>query len=364
MLIPILLGAAALAAAGYWLAKYLRRKKREKEKSQQPESKPQPQPQKKPSLMKQLFSDPEMSREEKSRLVRDLWNGLQDGSIPMPNSSDISSPGHWDALPRKYDPIADLWNEILKIAGQIKFYERVVNVTEKIGEEKRYTKIPSGDIEIVPLNNLNDLPKALMSDLGAEDDIFYSKIANNQILMQQPIEYVGVYQDKQYRLRKTLRWLQDVSGSTKADRITWSKIMSLILLKKAEHANAEAFLTTFNGDVCSTIHASPEETGSYLEAKEFIQREFYDRGGTDIDTALSFEFDRIEDENKENKTEQNTQIVLVTDGTQDVSQSQIAHKLAELKVTLHTVVLGTVNQGLQNVSHKYHYLHVPAHPSV
>lgn len=362
MLIPILLGAAALAAAGYLLAKYLLRKKREKEQSQQPKS--QPQPQKKQSLLKQLFSDPEISREEKSRLVRDLWEDLRDGAIPMPDSSDISSPGHWDALPRKYDPIADLWKEILKIAAEIRFYERVVNVTEKVGEEKVNTKIPSGEIEIVQLSDLADLPKALMSELGADDEVFYSRLANKEVLIQQPIEYIGVYQDKQYRLRKTLRWLQDVSGSTKADRITWSKIMSLILLKKAEHANAEAFLTTFNGDVCSTIHASPEETGSYEEAKAFINREFYDRGGTDIDGALRYEFDRIEEENRENKTEQSTQIVLVTDGTQDVSQSHITRKLTELKVTLHTVVLGTVNQGLQNVSHRYHYLHVPQHPSV
>ena len=93
--------------------------------------------------------------------------------------------------------------------------------------------------------------------------------------------------------------------------------------------------------------------------RHFIDSNLQAGGGTNINNAIMYEFERIESENKELDVEQSAQIVLITDGTEGVDVDVIGQKLKENKVTLHTVILGTSNKQLKSVSSRFHFLDVP-----
>lgn len=332
MLIPILIGLGA-ATAAYFLRKYLRKKFEENNYNQSNK------------FLKALAGT------GNSQLAKDLLKDLQNGNI------NKSGPGDWDTLPKKYKPILDLWKGVDKIVKEIKFFQKRIVVRHKIGEEPVASKIPTGDMEIEPIKGFDDLPQALPGELGSDDDMFYAKVATKNILMQQPIEYEGIYEDKYFQVRKTLRGLQDCSGSTKGDRIVWSKILNYLLVEKSQKESAELSITTFTNFPEHTITATPEDQKSYTKVKSFID-DIYDHGGTSINNAMINELEIIEKENKEHKHIQDTQIVLITDGTEGIEEEVIKQKMKDNKVTLHTVILGESNSQLKSVSDKFHYLNI------
>ena len=295
----------------------------------------------------------EKVRQKRSDLAKELQKDLHEGRIPYAPGTDQYE------LPEKYEPIRDLWDSVQKIVNEINFFEHRVSIQNKVGEREIPSNIPTGNTRIITMQQIGDLPKALSSELLLEDDMFYQKLATNNILMQQSIEYEGIYEEKYIRRKKTLRMLQDISGSTKGARIAWSQILNFLLMKKARKARAEESITTFTEQPRESVHAGPAEPASYEQMRHFIDSNLQAGGGTNINNAIMYEFERIESENKELDVEQSAQIVLITDGTEGVDVDVIGQKLKENKVTLHTVILGTSNKQLKSVSSRFHFLDVP-----
>lgn len=291
--------------------------------------------------------------QEKTNLVQELQQALYGETITQ------SSQGHWPTLPEKFHPIMPLWEQILNIVNNISFFEKHVIIRKKVGEEKVNSDIPTDDIEIQQISGINEVPRALPSELAAEDEVFYLRAATNKMFKQQPIEYQGVYEDFKVVLRKTLRVLQDVSGSTRGQRIAWSQILNLLLAKKARDCDAELSITLFNNEPKDTITATADKSDTYQKARRFINDNIFSNGGTDINKAIIYELAGIEAENKKLKYLQNTQIILITDGTEGVDEAFIKGQLLANQVKLHTVILGESNNKLKSVSDKYHYLDVP-----
>ena len=355
-LAALLAAAAAAAAAAYM---WFRSRRRQSDEDGKPNNSPPPSNQ---DPLDDGSQDEKDQRKSVGDLLQDLLRDVRDGKINLDFLSDKkggNEAGDQNArLPRKYDPIADLWKEIRTIAKGLQFFERKIARMKKVGEEVVRTNVPTGDIEIKPLQSFSEIPKVLNSQMASDDDIFYPMVAGGQLLVQQPIEYQGVYKERYIRQRKTLRVLVDVSGSMKGDRIAWARLLLTLLVEKARKAFADYFLTTFTKVPGQPIKADPTETASFKEVLDYIEHSIRADGGTDISAALLNELNLIEQENKEEKMEQSAQIVLITDGNDKIDARSIQKRMEALKVELHTVVLGQRHDGLKSISKKYYYLDI------
>lgn len=296
-------------------------------------------------------------------LLHDLLQDVRNGKINLDFLADNkggNEAGNQNArLPQKYDPIADLWKEIRAIAKGLQFFERKVSRMKKVGEEIVRTNVPTGDIEIKPLQSFGEIPKVLNSQMASDDEIFYPLVASGQLLVQQPIEYEGVYKERFIRQRKTLRALVDVSGSMKGDRIAWARLLLTLLVEKARKAFADYLLTTFTKVPGQPMKADANESFSFTEVLDYIEHSIRADGGTDISAALHNELDLIEEENEKEKMEQSAQIVLITDGNDKIDASSLKKRMDALKVELHTVIIGQRHDGLRSISKKYYFLDIP-----
>jgi uncharacterized protein YegL len=346
-MLPIVLGvlAAAGAVAAYYLLRRLLRSKKDDDSNHQQSPPPQ--------------NRSRNNREDNGDLLRSLLEDIRDGNIDLGFLTDGVGKSS-KRLPQKYEPIQDLWEQVKVIVQKLQFFERKVSIQKKVGEESVASIIPTGDIEIRSIENLNQLPQVLTGQLGSDDEIFYPLVATNNLLFKQPIEYVGVFKERYIRPRKTIRESQDVSGSMKGDRIAWSRILNTLLIEKSKKIHADYLLTVFTDRPLISIHADSQNIGSYNTALKFVSDQIRADGGTDINLALEDQLQSIEKENLELKVQQNAQIVLITDGTEGINTKRILDKMKELGVVLHTVVLGVHHQQLQSISKEYYYLNIPA----
>lgn len=330
-LLPWILGGGA-AIVLYWLLKKFFKKKKEENKHLE-------------NLIKQI-------EEEINKKLNLLGEILADLSKDKPDFALNAT------LPKKFEPLQDLWDKIQNVTNQIQFSEKRAYLSRKIGEKTIPSKIPTDEIEIRNMQNISELPKALSGDLGADDDLFYAKIATNNILITQPIERIDVIEEKNVLRQKILRLVVDVSGSTKGERNAWNRILCKLLLHKANKFNAEYSLTTF--DSVPQKHDSGSSRNEMQKLQSFIDSSVVVLGGTNINAALKYEIDLIKKDNEETGVKQDTQIVLVTDGTEGINEDFVSKALKQEQVILHSVLLGNEHQQLKNVSNKYHHVFIPS----
>lgn len=353
---PLLIAAAAAAAAAALYGAYRLLKKlfsRPEQVSQEDSNKPKPQSSPGNCDEQQDYGDG-----PKDQLLEALLKDVREGNIDLDflSDSDKSNSTGKSTLPKQYEPIADLWDKVKAIVSAIEFSERKITLRTKIGEEVRQTNIPTGDSEITTMKDLGQIPKVLISQMASDDDIFYPHLVNNQLLIQQPIEYVDEYDERTLKRQKSLRVLQDVSGSTRRDRIAWSRLLDVLLVEKAKRARAEFALTTFTEGPQYSTSASLNEPESFKKLLDFIEFRIRADGGTDINSTIQAELSKIEQENRELETDQDARIVLVTDGTQGVDTGRINKRLKELGATLYTVVLGVDHDQLRSISKRYFFI--------
>jgi uncharacterized protein YegL len=345
-ILPYLAAAVALYLASKLIRRMLRKKTVDGEKM--PTRPAAPPPAKPGSLEEHL---------QKADLIEQLREDLVKGKIPFTFAS--SSSKGMCRLPERYEPIGGMWNSIFKIVNEISFFEKQMTIRHKIGEEAIPSPIPSDDFAIVPMQHTGQFPKVINSHMGLDDDLFYSKIASNQIHIKQDLELVGVYEDKTKRIQRFGRILQDVSGSEKGQRIAWSRVIDTLLAEKAKRSRANITLTTFTQGPVSSISASFTEPISYAYMNSFIEQNLQADGGTDISAALLHDLAIIEKDNEGLDYNQDVQIILITDGTEGINEDLILEKLKKNQVTLHTVILGVSHDQLRNVSSKFHFLDIP-----
>lgn len=309
------------------------------------------------SFLQSLVDDMEQNFATHSQTVNDLLSDIESGRV-SPDGIDSSGNESY-RLPSKYDPVQSMFDKILAIVQQVSFSERKVSIRKKIGDESVPSNIPTGDIEIQKMRDLSDLPKALPGHLAADDDIFYPNLATGNVFIQQPVEFQGVYADQFFAPRKIYRISQDVSGSTRGDRIAWSRMLDYLLLRKARNAGADFLLTTFTDSIVESVSATSEDMSTFDKANAFINHNIAADGGTNINLAILDQLRQIEEENEKAKAKQDAQIIIVTDGTEGINEKLITQKIKDNQVKLHTVVLGKRHDQLKRVSDKYHFLDIP-----
>ncbi len=331
--LPWILGGAATIALAWLLRKFFRKQKEEKEEEE---------------IIKSTIEQKQIELNEKLNLIGEILADL---------SKDSPDFALNEILPKKFEPLQDLWDKIQNVAKQIQFSEKRAHMSRKVGEEVIPSKIPTNEIEIRNMQNISELPKALSGDLGADNDLFYAKVATNSILITQSIERIDVIEEKSILRKKILRLVVDVSGSTDGERNAWNRVLCKLLLHKARGNNAEYSLTTFDDN--PQQHDSGLPTKEMQKLQSFIDSSVVVLGGTDINKALQYEINLIHEENESIGLKQDTQIVLITDGTEGINEGFVSNALKQEQIILHTVLLGTEHKELKKVSNKYHHVFVP-----
>ncbi len=358
-IIPYLFAAAAMAAAAYLLRKYLASRNKDKNNpfpflNNDEDKNENERPKASENLLRQRI-----------KLLKELKDAIESGEIKPDGTAKGGDLSYM--IPPKFKPVEEMYKAIILIVNQVTFSERNISVPKKVGEDIQETNVPNGDFEILPLRNVSDLVRILPSELNKEEEMFYASLASGQLLKVQPVERIDVFDDRYLRPRRMLRGLQDVSWSMLGERIACSQLLESLLSLKAQKSHADMMIRSFSNSPKDFISASPDEQISYNVVRFFIDKQLkLYKDGTNINSAMMYELDLIEEENKllDLKHAPQNQLVLITDGTEGINEKVILEKMKANNVVLHTVILGKNHEQLKRVSNKYHFLEIDEDPGM
>ena len=269
----------------------------------------------------------------------------------QPQSPQFPVPAPSDAPPEGPEEVSyrSLRHEAIdRIASRIRFSTRpVILASVKVGEERRSTPIPTGEVEIRPIREVAELPRALSSTHGYPDDMYFGQIASRQLPVVDHMETVDLVEDRYGPPRNALVYLSDVSPSMDDfGRRDWARSLCERILARAEAMEADTSLIPF-GAYVNGIHAakSPQE---YAWLRKNLGIILGRTSGTNINRALGAGMDEIEGGDSTDR-----KILLVTDGTEGIDTSHTAQRLKELGIELHVVCIGKDHQGLRYVAAHY-----------
>ncbi|MEM0453256.1 MAG: VWA domain-containing protein [Sulfolobales archaeon] len=143
--------------------------------------------------------------------------------------------------------------------------------------------------------------------------------------------------------------LLDKSGSMEGDKIKWAKATAIALYMKSRKERREYFIRFFDGSPHQLVKISKRlKSNEILSFIDYLAR-VKSGGGTDITKALVTACDDIRFGNSKGISD----IILITDGEDRVSEHLIRRKLKALGVKLVTVMIMGENRDLRNISSKY-----------
>ncbi|MBI3572039.1 VWA domain-containing protein [Candidatus Kaiserbacteria bacterium] len=240
---------------------------------------------------------------------------------------------------------------IEKIADRIVFAAGVgVFKDMKVGEMLVPSPIPSDEIGIRPIREIAEIPQTLPDALAVDDDRFYAALAAHRLPVIEYQERVDVREDITGQPRKILVLIVDVSGSMGEDgRIEWAIGLCHAAIKRAIAANAEIALLPFTGRPGTWRHAVGKDECLLLSNRltQFLTPD----GGTSIRLALDEGIRFLAEE-----TFTDRQILLITDGDDNVDAEGTRNALSSIGAVLHTVCIGPGNPDLQQASAHYDLL--------
>ncbi|MCX6758604.1 MAG: VWA domain-containing protein, partial [Candidatus Nealsonbacteria bacterium] len=195
------------------------------------------------------------------------------------------------------------------------------------------------DMEIVPLDDPSQLPGVLPTDLILEDEEFYSKLVNGELLRPEYRETSTEF--------KRLYILWDISASMwqsmsmpdgeAGNRDIWARAVIAGLLVDAVKGRAEYFLRPFTG--------SPQELRSVFtsaEAEKLLSwiLDGSEKGSsTNIGIAVETAVDDIR--KRQNAETRMNHILLITDGEDNSLTKEQLEKALGKDIKLHVVLIGT-----------------------
>jgi len=184
-----------------------------------------------------------------------------------------------------------------------------------------------------PIENPNEINRLTSAEWSNPESLRLFRIASRQAQIR---ERVSIVEKKQL-----LYLLIDSSRSMRGKRIHVAGGVLMNRLKAVVKGEAEVFLRFFDGTVYDEYHASTPE-----EAQELIkrfERNNFSGGNTRIAKALKKVRDTIEEKMKENSVYVRPEIVIVTDGEDDVASLNAK----EFKPTVvHSVIVECENDDL------------------
>ncbi len=186
----------------------------------------------------------------------------------------------------------------------------------------------------------SDLERLHYTMLALPDDVFYLYYAESKLLLYRKI--LPLYQGPVYVL-------MDKSGSMSGTKIDWARAVAVALLMKAVRSRRPFYARFFDaspyGLVRVPLNPKPKDIVNVLEYLGTVKA----GGGTDITRAIVAATDDI----SRRKVQGRVDIVLITDGEDQLSPHVIQELIESAKVKLHTVMIGGDNKVLREVSASY-----------
>lgn len=186
----------------------------------------------------------------------------------------------------------------------------------------------------------SDLERLHYTMLALPDDVFYVYYAESRLLLYRKI--LPLYQGPVYVL-------MDKSGSMSGAKIDWARAVAVALLMKAVRSRRPFYARFFDaspyGLVRVPLNPKPKDIVEVLEYLGTVKA----GGGTDITRALVAATDDI----TRRRVHGRVDIVLITDGEDQLSPHVIQELVESAKVKLHTVMIGGDNKVLRDVSASY-----------
>lgn len=236
-------------------------------------------------------------------------------------------------------------NELLeRVVHAVDFSTReLVTDTPQSGTQPRTSLTPTSYYNVRPIQSLSEIRSILPSGYILDDDQFYPKVINHQIL-------VGEFQEFFGKAKKALVAMIDCSGSMREHgRSEWAFGLCDSLIDKCIRVQAEMILITFYDKIRGSYHVHNMETADKIRSQ--LSQILHPDGDTSIDLALETGLEVIK---KEKFSE--ARMLLVTDGTQTVDVAEYGPRLRKGKIHLHTVCIAGDLKELEEISNRYDLL--------
>lgn len=241
--------------------------------------------------------------------------------------------------------IGNIVNVIDKIAKELSSREleifyvaRKKEVTEKYRRDEVLKSVPypEDEMTIKNLDNPMEILKLVPTQYAYDDDIFMQKMVKHELLVRD-------YQSRRLK-RQALYLLIDVSGSMSGIKNVYACGVALAFVRQAISEGSTYFLRFFD-DTPHELHLVTSKKDAE-KMSDFLIKQPFSGGGTSIQKAIN---QAVEDITKSPKKFEKAEIMVISDGEDDVNLSK--DDLKEVKI--HSTMVDGQNKGLENISETY-----------
>jgi uncharacterized protein with von Willebrand factor type A (vWA) domain len=204
--------------------------------------------------------------------------------------------------------------------------------------KRRTTKSSKGELQGYELGS--DIERLVPTELIYPEIYLDMKISEGKLLL-----YDKLLPESQ----GPLYVLVDKSGSMEGDKIKWAKATAIALFMRSRRERRDYYIRFFDGSPHQLVRISKRLRGSeVLSFIDYLAR-VKSGGGTDITKALVTACDDI----KCGSSKGISDIILITDGEDRISEHLVRRKLKVVGVRLVTVMIMGENKDLRSLSSKY-----------
>ena len=205
--------------------------------------------------------------------------------------------------------------------------------------KKKSTRFSRGELYGYELGS--DLERIVHSELALPDEVFYAKFVQSELLL---------YEKRVNESKGAIFVLLDKSGSMDDyGKIVWAKAVALALYNRARREKREFYVRFFDANP-HPLYKVPKNAKSKNVVKmlEYLATVNAD-GGTDINRAIITACQDIQ----EGEAKGISEIILITDGIDEIAGTRIREALEEANAKVITVMIMDDNKDLKKISEKY-----------
>ncbi len=233
-------------------------------------------------------------------------------------------------------------DDVIKLArdADVQRLLDVLSLFPRIARKVKRRVMPFSRGEIRGYDIGSDLERIVPTELALPKLLFRIKYFESKLLLYEKLipKDIG-----------PLYVLVDKSGSMEGEKIRWAKATALALLIKARREGRDFFLRFFDG-MPHALTRVPKRMRSdeVIDLLKYLSR-VKSGGGTDITKAIVTACDDL----KGPKVGGVVDVILITDGEDNISDLLVTRKLRSANARLVTVMVMGENRSLKNVSDFY-----------
>ena len=206
--------------------------------------------------------------------------------------------------------------------------------------KKRYTEFQRGEVHGYKIGSFDD-ERIVPSELALPDDLFYAKLAESELLLQER---------KIREAKGAIYVLLDKSGSMEEnEKKIWAKAVALALYNRARKEKRDYYIRFFDGTPYQLYKVSKKSKANDVMNMLRYIASIRASGGTNISRAIITACEDIKDGHVKGTSE----IILITDGEDEIDSYKIKRVLKEVNAKLFTVMIKGNNENLSRISEEY-----------